>query len=55
MHARAHVGVLPMAGMSGCDWWITSARGRAGASDESNDMVEKQRTLNDYTDSRIRV
>jgi hypothetical protein len=55
MHTQAHIGALSMAGMSGCDWRITSARGRAGASDESNDKVERQRTLNDYTASRIRV
>jgi hypothetical protein len=55
MHARAHVGALSMAGMSGCDWWITSTCGRAGTSGEGNDRVERQRTLNDYTASRIRV
>jgi hypothetical protein len=55
MHTRAHMGALPMAGMSGCDWRITSARGRPGTSDENNGKVERQRTLNDYTASRIRV
>lgn len=55
MRARAHIGALLMAGMSGYDWRITSTRDTAGTFDESNDMVERQRTLNDYTASRIRV
>jgi hypothetical protein len=49
------IGVLPMASMSRYDWRITSACDTAGASDESNDMVERQRTLDDYTASRMRV
>jgi hypothetical protein len=55
MHARGAYNALSMAGMSGCDWRITSARGRAATSDGSNGMVERQRTLNNYTASRMRV